>query len=77
MKITKIMDTAYQFASVVIDGEPYEKFRINCPQAKERWNNSFEKPFVENLIAGALFAYHEQLCAEMAEKDIILPDLEP
>ena len=77
MKLSKIMDTAYIFTSMIIDEASHEEYRAKHPNAEQQWNDSIERPFVENLIAGALFAYHDQLRKEMADKGVNLPDLEP
>lgn len=74
MRLSEVMNDAYDFAncmfSTKLSKEPCSAEHLSVFDSKS------QKIFIENLIAGAIFAYHEALQKELAEQGVFIPEIE-
>ena len=67
----KIMTDAYIFANTMLNiNEPLSEEKVIALKSDDVLATKYGKALIENVVLGAIFAYHKQLREELLKQDI-------
>lgn len=83
MKINgyEIMEDAYDFTNAMLNSKARKNGKLPASEYCElqsgfMFTSKYEKCYVENLVLGAIFSYHEQLRDILLEKGIDIGEID-